>query len=105
MARLGAIHAGHLGARYIYMGVIQVEGSHSGYRDCSRAYMDLEQYVLRLDLDDPLFEIRTPIVDMSKKETMDLAYRLGILEFLLHETITCYEGIIRQGCQSAARPV
>src|SRR5665213_51599 len=64
MARLGAIHANHLGAHCIYMGIIGVDGSNSGYRDCSRDYMDLEQHVLRIDLDDPKFEIRTPLVFM-----------------------------------------
>lgn len=98
MARLGAIHAQHLGAHCIYMGVIEVEGSNSGYRDCSRHYMDLEQEVLRLDLDNPHFEIRTPIVKLSKKQTMELAHNLGILPFLLEETITCYKGIPQKGC-------
>lgn len=98
MARLGAIHAEYLGARCIYMGVIEVEGSNSGYRDCSRAYMDLKQQILRIDLDNPHFEIRTPLVKMSKKETMELGYRLGVLNYLLKETITCYEGIPLQGC-------
>lgn len=98
MARLGAIHANSLGAHCIYMGVIGVEGNVSGYRDCSRNYMDLKQQILRLDLDDPLFEIRTPLVHMTKKETMVLGDHLGILEFLLNETITCYEGIPKKGC-------
>lgn len=100
MARLAAIHAQHLGASSIYMGVIEVEGSHSGYRDCSRAYMDLKQQILRLDLGDPLFEIRTPLVKMSKKETMVLAYQMGILPYLLEETVTCYQGIQKKGCGS-----
>ncbi len=99
MARLGAIHAHPMGAKCIYMGVIEMDGSNSGYRDCSRHYMDLEQEVLRLDLDDAHFEIRTPLIHMTKKETMDLAHRLGILSFLLKETITCYEGIPQKGCE------
>lgn len=98
MARLGAIHANHLGAKCIYMGVIEVEEWNSGYRDCSRAYMDLMQQILRIDLADSAFEIRTPIVKMTKMETLELAYELGVLEFLLRETITCYEGIPHQGC-------
>lgn len=100
MARLGAIHAHHLGAHCIYMGVLGVEGSYSGYRDCSRDYMDLKQHILRLDLDDPTFGIRTPLVHMTKKETLHLAHHLGILPFLLKETITCYNGIPQQGCRS-----
>lgn len=100
MVRICAIHAEYLGAHYVYTGVIEVEGSNVGYRDCSRAYMDLKQQILRIDLNDPLFEIRTPIVKMSKKETMELGKQLGILTYLLKETITCYEGIAQKGCQT-----
>lgn len=99
MARLAAIHANHLGAHCIYMGVLGLEGSHAGYRDCSREYMDLKQKILRIDFNDPSFEIRTPLVDMTKKETMILANKLGILEYLLKETITCYQNIPKKGCQ------
>lgn len=100
MARLAAILAEHLGAHQIYMGVIEVEQSSSGYRDCSRQYMDLMEQILKIDLDDPLFEIRTPIVHMTKRETMHLAYQMGILHFLLLETVTCYKGIKHLGCQT-----
>lgn len=99
MARLGAIHAHSLGAPCIYMGVIEVEAANSGYRDCSRKYMDLMQKILQIDLDNPDFRIVTPIVKMTKKETMELAFELGILEYLLIETITCYEGIPKMGCR------
>lgn len=99
MARLGAIHAQHLGAHIIYMGIIQVESDNSGYRDCSRHYMDLKQEILRIDLGDPRFEIRTPVVEMTKKETLELAQEMGILDYLLRETISCYEGIPVNGCR------
>jgi len=99
MARLGAIHAHQLGAHCIYMGVMGIEGANSGYRDCSRHYIDLKQAILRIDLDDPLFEIRTPLVDLSKKESLILAEQLGVLPFLLEETISCYEGIPKHGCK------
>jgi 7-cyano-7-deazaguanine synthase len=98
MARLGAIHADSLGAKKIYMGIIGVEGNYSGYRDCSRSYMDLVEKTLRLDLDDPTFEIVTPLVEMTKAETMELGERLGVLDFLLEHTVTCYEGVVGEGC-------
>jgi len=98
MARLAGIHADHLGANSIYMGVIGVEGNYSGYRDCSRNYMDLKQQILRIDFDNPQFEIRTPLVHLTKKETLEIAQTLGILEYLLEHTITCYEGIPKYGC-------
>ena len=98
MARLAAIHADHIGAQCIYMGVMGLEGANSGYRDCSREYIDLKQQILRIDLNNPKFEIRTPLVHMTKRDTMELADKLGVLNFLLEETISCYEGIPKQGC-------
>ncbi|KAF3362348.1 7-cyano-7-deazaguanine synthase [Chlamydiales bacterium STE3] len=98
MARLGAIFAHGKGASIIYMGIMELESANSGYRDCSRKYMDLKQKLLRLDLDNPKFEIRTPLVYMTKKESLELAHELGILTFLLKETVTCYEGIPLLGC-------
>lgn len=100
MAMIAGIHAHHLGARCIYLGVIGVDAANSGYRDCNRAYMDLVQSLLRRDVDDPSFEVRTPVVNMTKKQTLILGLELGILDYLLQETITCYEGIPQQGCQA-----
>ena len=98
MARLAGIHANSLGAYCIYMGVMELESANSGYRDCSRAYMDIVQEALRLDFADASFEIRTPLVFMNKKETMELGYKLGVLEYLVENTITCYEGVQKEGC-------
>lgn len=99
MARIAGIHAHHLGAHAIYMGVIEVESANSGYRDCSRDYMNRMQEILRIDFADPQFEIRTPLVSMTKAETMELGYQMGVLEFLLETTVSCYQGIDREGCQ------
>jgi 7-cyano-7-deazaguanine synthase len=99
MARIAGIHANHLGAHLIYMGVIEVESASSGYRDCSRHYMDLKQEILRVDFADPHFEIRTPLVKMTKAETMEWGHQMGILPFLLENTLSCYEGQEREGCK------
>lgn len=100
MAHIAGIHAKQLEARCIYMGVIEVDGSHSNYRDCNRTYINLAEQKLRIDLDDPDFEIRTPLIQMSKKETLILANQMGILEYLLRETITCYCEVPLQGCKT-----
>lgn len=99
MAMIAGIQAYTVGAHCIYLGVIQVDADNSGYRDCSRPYMDLVQELVRIDLADPTFEIRTPVINMSKKATLMLAEQLGILEYLLTETITCYDGIPLEGCR------
>src|SRR5690606_9256105 len=98
MARLAGIHANSLGAHAIYLGVMELEAANSGYRDCSREYMDVIQKALRMDFADESFEIRTPLVRMTKKETMELGYKLGVLEYLLETTVTCYEGTPKEGC-------
>lgn len=98
MARLAGIHAQSLGAKCIYLGVMELEEANSGYRDCSRNYMDLIQAALRMDFNDEKFEIRTPLVHMNKLESMELGHNLGALEYLLEETVTCYEGTPQEGC-------
>lgn len=98
MARIAAIHAHQLGANFIYMGIMEGPDGNSGYRDCSREYMDLKQEILRIDLANPLFEIRTPLVKISKKESLQIASEMGILSYLLENTVTCYHGIPCEGC-------
>lgn len=100
MARLASIHAHSLGANCIYLGVMELEGANSGYRDCSRDYMDLIQEALRIDFNDEDFEILTPLIRMTKAQTMELGFKLGVLEYLLEETVTCYNGIPHIGCQT-----
>ena len=98
MARLAGIHANSLGANCIYLGVMELESANSGYRDCSREYMDVIEKALRMDFANEKFEIRTPLIQMNKKETMELGFSLGVLEYLVETTITCYEGIPKEGC-------
>ncbi len=98
MARIAAIHAHSLGANSIYMGVIELDSANSGYRDCSRVYFDLIEKALKIDFANPLFKIETPLIQMNKFDTYVLAHKIGVLEYLLEETITCYEGLIKFGC-------
>lgn len=98
MAHIAAIHAESLGAHSIYLGVMELEEANSGYRDCSRHYMDLMQQIVRIDLGQEDFEIRTPLIKMTKLQTMQLADKMGLLDYLWENTITCYEGMPRFGC-------
>lgn len=100
IARLAAICGDRYGVQQVYLGVIEVDASNSGYRDCSRHYMDLMQEILRIDLGRADFEIKTPVVYMSKAETLELGLKLGILDYLLENTISCYRGIAKAGCQT-----
>lgn len=96
---MAAPYAKAADAKTIYVGVMEQEGANSGYPDCSRQYIDLVQAVIRADLQDSAFRIETPLVHMSKAQTLEVAHSLGELEFLLEHTISCYEGISKEGCK------
>jgi 7-cyano-7-deazaguanine synthase len=91
--------AKQVGAQCLYIGVMELEGANSGYPDCSRAYIDAVQTVIRLDLQDPQFLIETPLIRMTKRDTIQLAHDLKILDLLLEHTVTCYEGLRGDGCK------
>ena len=101
-ARLGAIYANTIQASHLFLGVLGLEAANSGYLDCSRKYFDLMEQILRIDLASENFWIHTPLVDMTKKQTLDLAAELGELKFILENSITCYEGIKEYGCGECA---
>ena len=97
---IASSYARSVHASSLYVGVMEQEGSSSGYPDCSRAYMDAVQAVIRLDLADPSFAVVTPLVSLSKRESLEIAHVYGELPFLLATTVTCYHGIPSQGCGS-----
>ena len=97
MLRLCAIVADSVQADYLYSGVTEVEAEFSGYRDSDRNYIDLLQQILRIDLNNLNFNILTPVVHLTKAQGMRLADRLGVLDFLLANTISCYNGLL-EGC-------
>ena len=47
---------------------------------------------------DEQFVIHTPLMWKDKKAVWRLADKLGILELVKNETITCYHGIPASGC-------
>ena len=97
---MAAVRAGSLGAHQLFIGVMELEGAYSGYPDCSRRYIDSVEAVIRQDLQDPLFSIQTPLIRMTKAQTMELGDSLGVLEYLFTHTITCYNGLPLWGCKA-----
>ena len=90
-----AVWAKELGATEIYTGVS--EADYSGYPDCRAAFIKAQQRMLRLALEWPV-KIVTPFMHMSKADEWALADRLGIIELIENETLTCYNGIPGRGC-------
>jgi 7-cyano-7-deazaguanine synthase len=74
-------------------GVAQTD--YSGYPDCRRDTIDELEKTLRLGMQQE-FTIHTPLMNLSKKETVELARDLGALDAMAL-THTCYKGL-RPAC-------
>lgn len=90
-----AVWAKELGATRIYTGVSETD--FSGYPDCRAAFIRSQQRTIRLALEWPV-KIVTPFMKMSKADEWALAEKLGILDVIENETLTCYNGIPGKGC-------
>ena len=44
------------------------------------------------------FVIHTPLMWLDKKQTWALSDELGVLDYVRNRTLTCYNGIIGEGC-------
>lgn len=75
-------------ARHLVTGVAQTD--YSGYPDCREDTIAALQKAISLGMDRE-FTIHTPLMHRSKKETVELAVRLGGLEAMAL-THTCYNG-------------
>lgn len=84
-----------IGAKHIITGVCQTD--FSGYPDCRDMFIKSLNVSLNLATDKD-FEIHTPLMWLDKKETWALADSLGQLEYIRNNTLTCYNGIIADGC-------
>lgn len=85
------------GANDIITGVCETD--YSGYPDCRREFIDYMEKTLALAMPSGCgpFNIHTPLMYMTKAETVKLARRLPGCWDALAKSITCYEGA-RPGC-------
>ena len=89
-----AIHAKAQGIRRIYTGVCETD--FSGYPDCRDVFIKSMNVTLNLAMDYP-FDIRTPLMWLTKKQTWALADQLGAFDYIREHTHTCYMGV-EGGC-------
>jgi len=90
-----AVLAKQIGARHIVTGVCETD--FSGYPDCRDVFIKSLNVTLNLAMDYP-FVIDTPLMWINKAETWALADELGALDYVRTKTLTCYNGIIADGC-------
>jgi 7-cyano-7-deazaguanine synthase len=90
-----AVLAKQLDAPHIITGVCETD--FSGYPDCRDIFIKSLNVTLNLAMDYQ-FVIHTPIMWIDKAETWKLADELAALDFIREKTLTCYNGIIGDGC-------
>ncbi len=90
-----AIFAKQKGVNHIVTGVSQSD--FSGYPDCRDVFIKSLNVTLNLAMDYE-FVIHTPLMWINKQETWEMADDLGVLEVIKNETLTCYNGVIGDGC-------
>ncbi|MDF1508474.1 7-cyano-7-deazaguanine synthase QueC [Robertmurraya sp. DFI.2.37] len=90
-----AILASQVNAKHIITGVCETD--FSGYPDCRDAFIKSLNVTINLSMDKE-FVIHTPLMWLNKEETWKMADELNRLEFVREKTLTCYNGIIGDGC-------
>ena len=92
---IGTVIARTHGIFNLVTGVSQAD--YSGYPDCRDTFIRSANATLNLAMDEQ-FIIHTPLMWLTKAETWKLADELGVLDFVKNKTLTCYNGIIAEGC-------
>jgi 7-cyano-7-deazaguanine synthase len=87
--------ASQVGAKHIITGVCETD--FSGYPDCRDIFIKSLNVTLNLSMNEN-FVIHTPIMWLNKAETWKMADDLGAFDYIREKTLTCYEGIIADGC-------
>ena len=89
-----AIYAKGQGIQDIITGVCETD--FSGYPDCRDVFIKSMNVTLNLAMDYQ-FNIKTPLMYLTKAQTWQLADELGVLDYVRNYTHTCYEGV-NGGC-------
>lgn len=85
-----AIYAKGQGIQDIITGVCETD--FSGYPDCRDMFIKSMNVTLNLAMDYQ-FNIKTPLMYLTKAQTWQLADELGVLDYVRNYTHTCYEGV------------
>lgn len=81
-----------IGAEHLITGVCETD--FSGYPDCRRNFIDCLQYTTNLGSKASI-TIHTPLMYLDKADTFRLAEKIGVLDDIIHRTLTCYEGDLK----------
>ena len=92
---IAAVYAREKGINHMVTGVSQTD--FSGYPDCRDGFIKSLNVTLNLAMDEQ-FVIHTPLMWIDKAQTWALADELGVLDLIRNKTLTCYNGVMGDGC-------
>lgn len=92
---IAAVFARERGVNVLVTGVSQTD--FSGYPDCRDSFIKSMNVTLNMAMDYQ-FRIETPLMWIDKTQTWALADKLGVFDLVRNETLTCYNGVIGDGC-------
>lgn len=81
--------------RHLVTGVCETD--FSGYPDCRNVFIQSLNVTLNLSMDYQ-YVIHTPLMWLDKAQTWQLADEMERLDYIRTKTLTCYNGIIGDGC-------
>jgi 7-cyano-7-deazaguanine synthase len=92
---LAAVYAYQVGAGAVITGVCETD--FSGYPDCRDEFVKALNQALCLGLEKPI-QLVTPLMWLNKAQTWALADHYGRLDYVRERTLTCYNGLVGEGC-------
>ncbi|MBQ9286548.1 MAG: 7-cyano-7-deazaguanine synthase QueC [Bacteroidaceae bacterium] len=92
---IAAVLARERGISHLVTGVSETD--FSGYPDCRDAFIKSLNVSLNLGMDEQ-FVIHTPLMWIDKARTWALADELRVFELVRARTLTCYNGVVGDGC-------
>lgn len=92
---LAAIYAYQVGADTVITGVCETD--FSGYPDCRDEFVKALNHAVKLGMERNV-QFDTPLMWLNKAETWALADKIGRLDYVRQKTLTCYNGVIGDGC-------
>lgn len=83
-------YAQTIGAKVVFTGVCETD--YSGYPDCREVFINKLALALNTGYQTDI-QILTPLMHKTKAETFKMAAVVGVLDLVLEESHTCYNGV------------
>jgi 7-cyano-7-deazaguanine synthase len=90
-----------IGADSIWTGVCQTD--YSGYPDCRSIFIHNLERALNIGYQTSI-AIKTPLMDLTKAETFKMAEECDVLDLVIEQSHTCYNGVRAPNWMPASHP-